>query len=103
MRASAAMSNADVASSNTTKRGRFTNNRPKARRCCSPSDSMLLQSSVVYSPAMGSPSPARDATPIRSTADNTAWFSPVKTLIGSALPVIALSQAFIGNFEEQEQ
>mmetsp|Transcript_13115 Transcript_13115/g.23773 ORF Transcript_13115/g.23773 Transcript_13115/m.23773 type:complete len:89 (-) Transcript_13115:1729-1995(-) len=66
------MSNADVASSRITSRGRFTNTRPNANRCCSPRDNVLLQSRTAESPLMGSPLPALSANSLKSTASNTA-------------------------------
>mmetsp|Transcript_6071 Transcript_6071/g.8746 ORF Transcript_6071/g.8746 Transcript_6071/m.8746 type:complete len:83 (-) Transcript_6071:242-490(-) len=60
-------SRAEVASSKITRFGLLTKTLPNARRCCSPSDNVLLQSSDVVNPLIGSPSPARLASCPRST------------------------------------
>ena len=65
-----AESSAEVASSSMTRLGVFTKTRPKANRCCSPSDNVLLQSRTVESPLIGSPSPTREASSPRSTLSN---------------------------------
>mmetsp|Transcript_3900 Transcript_3900/g.9421 ORF Transcript_3900/g.9421 Transcript_3900/m.9421 type:complete len:119 (+) Transcript_3900:247-603(+) len=72
MRASATMSNADVASSRITSWGWLTRTLPKANRCCSPSDRVLDQSNTVSRPLIGSPSPDRAASSPRSTFSNTS-------------------------------
>ena len=68
---SAATSKADVLSSSTTSLGRLVINRPNAKRCCSPNDKVLLQSSTVSIPQKGSPLPALLATCSRSTLFKT--------------------------------
>ena len=64
-------SRAEVASSRMTSLGRFTSRRPNARRCCSPSERVLLQSKTASSPLTGLPSPTRLASSSKQTASNT--------------------------------